>query len=271
LTRIEHGLVLPTIEAWLLRVAVDAEPLVILDTLGKVMPEARGGETSYQRDYRVSGRLKVLCDARPGMALVVLHHDRKASSDDFVDGVSGTNGIAGAADTIIVLNRSRNETQGLLKVTGRDVVEGEYAVSMVDGSWRLMGKTLAEAAGNAITIRDTENLSDRTAEVLRFVNSHPGGVRAGDIAKAVDMPANEAGVYLGRLFKARKIRKLERGIFAPVVSVVTVEFDGDDDPRDNTYNTYNTTPVACAVCGFPLHSSLIADGVTTHPTCEPSR
>ena len=57
MTRIEHGLVVPTIEAWLQqRVAVDAEPLVILDTLGKVMPEARTGESAYQRDYRVSGR-----------------------------------------------------------------------------------------------------------------------------------------------------------------------------------------------------------------------
>jgi hypothetical protein len=41
----------------------------------------------------------LICDARPGMALVMLHHDRKASSDNFVDDVLGTNGIAGAADT----------------------------------------------------------------------------------------------------------------------------------------------------------------------------
>ena len=270
MTRIGIGLVVPTIEAWLQTVAVDAEPLVILDTLGKVMPEARAGESAYQRDYRVSGRLKLICDARPGTALVVLHHDRKASSDDFVDGVSGTNGIAGAADTIIVISRPRNETQGLLKVTGRDVVEGEYAVSVIDGCWTLMGDTLAEAAGNAVTLRETANLSDRTAEVLRFVVKHPEGVRAGDVAKAVEMPAKEAGVYLGRLYKAGKIRKPERGVFAPVVSVVSVASEGDDNPEDNSSNTYNTARRACAVCGFPLDASLIAEGETTHPNCGPS-
>jgi hypothetical protein len=264
-------MVVPTIDAWLDTVDPhDAEPLVILDTLGKVMPEARMGESAYQRDYRVSGRLKLICDGRPGMALLVLHHDRKASSDDFVDGVSGTNGIAGAADTIIVISRPRNETQGLLRVTGRDVVEGEYAVSIEDGCWTLIGDTLADAAASAVTLRQTVNLSDRTAEVLRFVVKHPEGVRAGDVANAVDMPAKEAGVYLGRLYKAGKLRKAERGIYTPVVSVVSVGLEGDDDPEDNTSNTSNTATRDCPVCGFPLHPALIGDGETTHPNCEPS-
>ena len=52
--------------------------------------------------------------------------------------------------------------------------------------------------------------------MLRFVFKHPEGVRAGDVAKAVEMPAKEAGVYLGRLYKAGKIRKPERGVFAPL-------------------------------------------------------
>ena len=77
------------------------------------MPPALPGESPYMRDYKVAGRLKRICDDRPGRALLVLHHDRKAQSDDFVDGVSGTNGIAGAVDTIIVIARARNESQGL--------------------------------------------------------------------------------------------------------------------------------------------------------------
>jgi hypothetical protein len=111
---------------------------VIVDTLGKVMPPELPGESAYQRDYRVAGRLKQIADDRPGMALLVLHHDRKASSDDFVDGASGTNGIAGAADTIIVISRPRSESRGLFKVTGRDVVEAEYAVTVEDGNWTLL-------------------------------------------------------------------------------------------------------------------------------------
>jgi len=164
--------VVATVEAWLAEVDHPA-PLVFLDTLGKVMPPTRNGESPYQRDYKVAGALKGICDRRPGMSLTALHHDRKAGSEDFVEVVSGTNGIAGAADTIIVMTRPRNEAQGLLKVTGRDVVEGEYAVTMDGGIWELIGSTLDEAAQAAATVRATANLSDRSAEILRDVSEHP--------------------------------------------------------------------------------------------------
>jgi len=81
------------------------------------------------------------------MTLLVNHHDRKAAAEDFVDSVSGTHGLAGAADTVIVLTRSRHETGGLLRVTGRDVAEGEYALRFVDGStWDLDGPRPRDAA-----------------------------------------------------------------------------------------------------------------------------
>jgi hypothetical protein len=138
MTRIQPGMVVLTIEAWLATID-HPEPLAILDTIGKIMPPAMNGETTYQRDYKVAGRLKEICDNRPGMSLAGLHHDRKAAAEDFVESVSGTNGLAGAADTIVVISRPRNETRGLLKVTGRDVVEGEYAVTIQDGVWQLWG------------------------------------------------------------------------------------------------------------------------------------
>jgi hypothetical protein len=60
----------------------------VLVTLGKVMPPALPGESAYQRDYRIGGQLKRLCDEHRGASLVVVHHDRKASSEDFIDSVS---------------------------------------------------------------------------------------------------------------------------------------------------------------------------------------
>jgi hypothetical protein len=131
----------------------------------------------------------------------------------------------------------------MLNVTDRDVVECEYAVSMMDGCF--MDDTLAEAAGNAVTLRETANLSDRTADVLRFVARHPDGVRAGDVAKAVKMPAKEAGAYLGRLHKAGKIRKLERGVFAPVVSVVSLASEATTN-RKTTAPTHPTVLLGLA-------------------------
>ncbi|HUZ26067.1 MAG TPA: AAA family ATPase [Streptosporangiaceae bacterium] len=47
-TRLESGLVVDTIRAWLRR--TPATGLVVIDTLGKVMPPAMQGESAYQRD-----------------------------------------------------------------------------------------------------------------------------------------------------------------------------------------------------------------------------
>lgn len=72
-----------TLEEWL-ELHGDVRPLVSLDTLGKVMPPALSGETTYGRDYRVGSELHAVCDEYAGMALLVNHHDRKAAASDFV-------------------------------------------------------------------------------------------------------------------------------------------------------------------------------------------
>jgi AAA domain len=90
------------------------KPLVILDTLGKVKRGKQAGEDSYQADYAISGQLKALADSAPGSAILVVHHTRKAASDDFVERLSGIYGIAGAADNVMVLQRSRGSDDAVL-------------------------------------------------------------------------------------------------------------------------------------------------------------
>ena len=132
LTKVEPGRVLDTGHEWLARYP-DDRPVLLLDTLGKVMPPAVYGESPYDRDYRIGSELKRLADEITGASVIVNHHDRKAYSDDFIHAISGTNGLAGAADTIIVIARRRHETEGTIQVTGRDIAEGEYAVTFQDG------------------------------------------------------------------------------------------------------------------------------------------
>jgi hypothetical protein len=215
LIRVE-GPVLDTIAAWLDR-HHDVPPLVILDTLGKVMPPAERGETSYGRDYRVGTTLKRLADQHPGMTLLTNHHDRKAAAEDFVDSVSGTHGLAGAADAVIVLTRKRHETSGLLKVTGRDVPEGEYAVTLSDGcAWDLDGADLDEAAAGARQARLTGGVSDRSAEIIAFVADNPPRVTIDQVEEKFGPNARR---YLKRLADLGRLRKLSRGLYTSVPSV----------------------------------------------------
>jgi hypothetical protein len=233
LIRVE-GSVIDTIAAWLDR-QLDTPPLVILDTLGKVMPPALPGESAYQRDYRIGTTLKRLVDQYPGMTLLTNHHDRKAAADDFVDSVSGTHGLAGAADTVIVLTRSRHETSGVLKITGRDVPEGEYAVTLHDGStWGLDGASLEEAAAHARQARISGGVSDRSAEIIAFVAANPPHVRAYEVEEKFGQDARR---YIKRLADSGRLRRLSRGLYTSVPSVPSsrgmVKSCGSPVPHDH--------------------------------------
>ena len=74
------------------------------------------------------------------MATLIIHHTKKAKDeDDWLNEVSGTQGIAGAADTLLFLKRGRCQNMGILRITGRDVEESELAMSLDGMNWRLEG------------------------------------------------------------------------------------------------------------------------------------
>jgi hypothetical protein len=144
----------------------------------------------------------------------VLHHDRKASSEDFVDSVSGTHGLAGAADTIIVLCRARQSSDGSLKVTGRDVPENEYALKVVDGkAWQLDGSDLAAAAAVARKRGESRALGDISMQILAAIREHPEGIRAKELAERF---GDDVYQYLKRLTDAGRIHKVSRGLYVPL-------------------------------------------------------
>jgi len=210
-TKIVPGQLLPTIAAWLQRYPDTA--LVVVDTLGKVIPPTMQGESAYQRDYRVSANLKNLADSNAGLAVVVLHHDRKASAEDFVDSVSATHGLAGGADTIVVLARRRQSDEGSLKITGRDVPEGEYALNFAAGqAWQLAAENLHQAAVVARRREDARELSDTMTLVLDYIRQHPEGTSASELKAKFGSNVYQ---YLTRLIKAGRIDKVSRGRYVP--------------------------------------------------------
>jgi hypothetical protein len=190
--------------------------LAVIDTLGRIMPLPLQGETTYQRDYRVSVALKRIADEHPGLAVVIIHHTRKAHSEDFIDDISGTHGLAGAADTIITVRRPRGRAEGVLQVTGRDVVEAQYAVNFRAGAWSLDGDDLAEARANVARRADAAALSGRSADIIEFVRQHPEGVRAADVTGKF---GPDAARYLLRLAESGRLAKPKRGLY--VVSKVS--------------------------------------------------
>ncbi|MFF4231534.1 hypothetical protein [Streptomyces sp. NPDC001820] len=97
------------------------------------------------------------------------------ASEDFLTEVSGTNGIAGAADATLVLKRARGQADGILHVTGRDVTEAEYALQFQEasGAWHLLDGPVSD-----------HTVGDTRAAILRHVRTNPGA-KPKDIAEAL--------------------------------------------------------------------------------------
>jgi hypothetical protein len=216
LTTVTPGKLIATIAAWL---DVYQSGLVVVDTLGKALPPAYSGETPYSRDYRVMSDLKAVADAWPGCSLLMSHHDSKAVVTDFVDSVSGTNGIAGGADTVLVLTRDRNQPAGLLQVTGRDVSEGAYALTFDAGAWTLAGGSLESAAKAAAALRAEIGLGGRSREIIEAVTRRDAPVSPADVAGELGMDGDAAGKYLRRLADAGRLGKAGRGLYTPLAEV----------------------------------------------------
>src|SRR5699024_6918819 len=95
------------------------------------------------------------------------------------------------------ISRSRNDSDGLLQVTGRDVPEADYAMHAIDGHWTLAGD-LEEAAALAKTAKVTAGLGDDGASVVELVQTSPNGIRAKEIAKELGIRDDAVRQHLVR-------------------------------------------------------------------------
>jgi hypothetical protein len=105
------------------------------------------------------------------VAIVIVHHQRKLDAEDWVDTLSGTLGLAGAADGLIGLFRVRGELQAELKITGRDLEDQALGLRFDPDqcAWELLG--LAS---------DTVELSQEAQEIVAVLShlSHPVNAKA---------------------------------------------------------------------------------------------
>lgn len=210
---------LATIQAFLDRHTPE-KPLIILDTLGKIRG-TYGGNDAYGHDYTQMSALKHLVDDAPGSSLLVVHHSSKAEKTDFLDSVSGTQGLAGAADSVLVIKRNRGTGDATLHVTSRDAAEGEYAITMTDGVWQLDGDGLRDAAQRAQVRRQTSGLGDEMSALVETVGQHPEGIKASELATELEMNDNTVRSYLRRAVDAGRILNPQRGLYTPATNATS--------------------------------------------------
>jgi hypothetical protein len=131
--RIDTGL-LPQLDKW--RLGCERPRLIIIDVFLKVRPPRKKGEDPYSADYDAVTPLQRYASEHR-LAIVLVTHTRKMAADDPLEAVSGTNGVTGAADAVLVLDRDGKGTT--LYGRGRDIEEIETAMRFDAGRWSILG------------------------------------------------------------------------------------------------------------------------------------
>ena len=192
---------------------LDADPsirLVVIDTLEKARPP-RKGKDAYAEDYAALGTIQTLSQAH-GVAVVIVHHDRKGGADDFLDAVLGTSGITGAVDTVAVLARERGRLDAVLNVTGRDLDE-ELEIALEfdrqSGWWRELGPA------------EVWRLDRERAEVVALFDL-VNEVTASIVCEELDISPEAARQRLSRMARDGTLASPKRGVYTLSTPVTTV-------------------------------------------------
>ncbi|WP_298575575.1 AAA family ATPase [uncultured Luteimonas sp.] len=116
--------------------------LIIIDTIAAWRDEDPGRKSAYQHDYQVGQLLKPL-GREFDVSILLVTHNRKQSSDDSMQKISGTQGLLGSVDGALVLEKgARGAEHSTLVVNGRDIEDpSELAITRTaTGFWACLGK-----------------------------------------------------------------------------------------------------------------------------------
>jgi AAA domain-containing protein/IclR-like helix-turn-helix domain-containing protein len=189
---------LDAIEAWIK--SVPKATLIIVDVLARFRPMATGRNTAaYDADYAAISGLQGLA-SKYSVAMVVVHHLRKNAADnDPFDKVSGTLGLSGAADTILIIDRDGQGTT--LYGRGRDIEEIETAVQFDKAQCRWV------ALGKAGDVR----ISSERKTIVEALKASQTAMSPTDIATETGMRPANVRKLLSKLVKEGDVMKAEYG------------------------------------------------------------
>ena len=158
--------------------------LVVVDTLTKVSPLRQS--MSYQEDYQLIETLQKIHVLYPKLAVLLVHHQRKESSNDNTDTLIGTTGLSGSVDNLLFLKKEHGRTT--LSTTGKDVNEQNLALRFdkTKGTWQYLGN------------EEELHLLGNQGQILEAIQKHNAETRS-EIEQLVEMNNNVLKTTLNRL------------------------------------------------------------------------
>ncbi|TPJ47459.1 AAA family ATPase [Mesorhizobium sp. B2-6-6] len=216
--KIDGGLI-ARLDAW--RLSVQNPRMVIVDTLAMVRPARKKTQDSYEADYATLSPLQRWAGEHR-LAVVVITHVRKMEASDPLEMISGTNGLTGAADSILVLNRDTDGPK--LYGRGRDIEELEKALRFDNGKWSVLGDAV-----------DVKRSTERR-RVLDALEQATGAMSPADVAKEIGAKAASINVLLGKMVKDGEVKKVAYALYVHPGKTGYTDYSSSDSNHSNQSN-----------------------------------
>ena len=179
--------------------------LIVVDTLQAFRKQRNIQKNGvYEEDYTALQNLKRLSDEFQ-VTILVVHHSRKENgkTDDPHENISGSNGLLGAADGGLVLEKKGAAITMHLK--GRDIVdETSFALTFNRDNclWTCQG--------------DAQQffMADNKRKILEAIKASEGGAKATDIQLETGINASTIRGILASMAKEGTLVPLKRGLYS---------------------------------------------------------
>ena len=178
--------------------------LIIIDTLTHLRGDRRSTESVYDADVRFMATLRTLLDG-DRYTILCLTHVRKEGADDGVMATSGTYGVTGGADSLIVLTGNRHAAGRAIEVVSRDDEGCELALTFTEHGLIVTDEDPHDPAlflvpDDARVYRALREFGEGGGTAIELTGALGGGTRIGD--------------RLARMARHGVIRRLGRGRYA---------------------------------------------------------
>jgi hypothetical protein len=177
--------------------------LVVVDTLAKVRPRAPGRNV-YLEDYAaLEGLLPLAAEHR--VAIVVIHHLRKMAAADPLDEISGSTGLSGGVDGVMLLKRDRGRADAFLYVDGRDIEEPRELALRWDAelaSWSLVGDA------------EEYRVSQERQDIIRVLEDAGEPMAPKEVAELLDKAPNTVKYLMWRMSKDAQLEAVGKGRYS---------------------------------------------------------
>ena len=197
---------------------VERPRLIVIDLWERFRPPDKGKNGSqYRSDYADLAKVQKMFAAEfPQLGILVTNHQRKATAEDIFDTISGTLGLNGGADSLMVL--AREEGAKFLEIRGRDITDLSIIVEQDEKTlrWRNVG---AKHEGASTPERK------KIVEVMRG----KGAMTVDAISKATGQNKDVVKNLLYKMHLAEVVHRVKWGSYIlPVVDVKQMGLDGWD-------------------------------------------